>query len=657
MRNGGQTGSELRGGTALGLQDRLRAEFGLAPRVPAGGAEDRRENTPAKESVPSAAQTTAAAEAPPQLESEALQQPDPFADKDKARDWGVPFLSGSTANDHSKPPRLPASTYVGTLIINLLALALPIVILQIYDRILPNEATATLSLMVIGLVGVLVLDTAMKVSRAYVVGWTTAHHEYRLSANAMERILSAPSQQIEGEPTSVHIDRMSAFDAMREYYGGQSRMLLLDMPFAVVFLALMAFIGGFLVAVPVALFVILGSISIVRGRELRRILETRAQHDDRRYDFIIESLNGIETIKTMAMEPQIQRRFERLQKVSAETSHDTILLGNSTQTIGSLLSSLTMVSVVTVGALMVIHDQLTMGALAACTLLSGRTIQPLLKGLGLWTQLQRISVARDRLNELFSLASSRLTTIAPPPQIKGQITLSQVSFRHAPEGGPVLSNVNLHVRPGEIIGLRGGDGSGKSTLLKLICGELQPTSGEVRLDSHVACAADAAWTSTWIAQVPTDAPIFHGTIMDNLTMFGTGDAVEEARHAARLIGLERDIHKLPAGYDTVLSEGISEGLPSGLLQRLVIARALARKPRILLFDEGNSGLDAQSDAMLREGLATLKGKTTVILVTLRPSLLRIADRVYSLLDRQLYDVSGEYGEAPAEPQTASQETA
>ena len=552
-------------------------------------------------------------------------------------------------HDHTAAPRLPRAIYVSSFFINFLALALPLVILQVYDRILPNQATETLTILVLGLVGVLILDTAMKIARAYMVGWVTARHEYSVSNEAVSRILNTPSAKMESDAPSVHLDRINALDAMREFYGGQSRLLLLDLPFVFVFLGLMGLIGGYIVIVPIVLFLVLGAVSIIRGSVLRQVLETRAQHDDRRYDFIIESLVGVETVKALAMEPQIQRRFERLQKIGASASHDTILLGNEVQIIGVLFSNMAMICVVTVGAFMVIHGQLTMGTLAACTLLSGRTIQPLLKGLGLWTQLQRLSVARERIAKLFENRVVDKHAGNAISGLDGAVSLTGVSFSYGPDKPLILKNINLDIAPGEMIGLRGGDGSGKSTLLKLIRGELQPTAGQVRIDHFDPALVERASISDWLAYVPKDASIFRGTILENITMFRSGEAIDNAREAAQMIGLEADIHRLPAGYDMVLSEGITEELPAGLIQRIVIARALARKPKILLFDEGNASLDSRSDALLRQGFEQIMGDTTILLASLRPSMLRMASKVYSVLDGQLYDVTVEYQQTAAVP--------
>ena len=220
---------------------------------------------------------------------------------------------------------------------------------------------------------------------------------------------------------------------------------------------------------------------------------------------------------------------------------------------------------------------------------------------------------------------------------------------HTPPDAPlVLKDVDLVIKPGEMIGLCGGDGSGKSSIAKLIRGEYPPTSGAVMVDGYEPSGEWRSALEEWISYVPQNASIFQGTILENIAMFRSGDAIDAAREAAQLIGLEADIHRLPSGYDMRLNEGITEELPVGIIQRIIIARALARKSRILLFDEGNSALDGASDRLLREGLQKLKGQKTIILVSQRPSLLRIADRVLELADGRLSDFASGQGDQQAQ---------
>ncbi len=550
-------------------------------------------------------------------------------------------------NENIGVPPLGRSVTIGSVVINLLALALPLVILQVYDRVLPNQSYDTLSLLLLGLTGVMILDTFMKLARSYLVGWNAARYEHQLALAAMERVLDAPPHLIENDAPSINVDRMLAIDALRDFYGGQSRLLLLDLPFTALFLLLIAIVGGPIVFVPLALFVVLGAATVICSRSLRSVLETRSAYDDRKYDFIVEVLGGIHTVKSMAMEPQVQRRFERLQKSGIDAAYRTIVLGNSAQSYGNLFANLTMISMVSVGAVFVIKGDLTIGSLACCTLLAGRTIQPLLKGLGLWTQLQSLSISRRRVDELFSLPPVRTDRPASVAECDGRIQIRDLAFGYESEGPALFEGIDLDVEPGEIVGLRGEDGSGKTTFVRLMLGQLAASRGEIRIGGYDVCGPWGDALSEWVAYVPQSTSVFKGTILENITMFRTGDAIDAAREAARLIGLEADIHRLPDGYDTPISEGITEELPAGFMQRIVIARALARRPRVLIFDEAYGALDASSDRQLREAFEQLRGRMTVVVVSLRPSLLRVADRVFELRGGALH-LDPSYGAQPPE---------
>jgi len=446
------------------------------------------------------------------------------------------------------------------------------------------------------------------------------------------------------------MDKLGAVDTIRDFEGGQSRLLMLDLPFVAVFLGLIWIIGGSLVLVPIALFGILVIVTALSGSALRKVLSDRWEFDDRRYSFIVETLNGIPAIKSMAMEPQIQRRYERLLRTGASATFRTIELGGIAQSFGAVFSGVTMVAVVSVGALFVINGAMSMGSLAACTLLSGRTIQPLLKGLSLWTQLQSVDVAREKAASLLDLPAS------PPaanentiPALAGLVELQNVSFRYAPGLPDIIKNVSAKFKPGEMISITGGDNSGKSTLIRLLSGELSPTEGKVLIDGMEVTGPHQRALSNWIAYIPPNPVVFQGTILENLTLFRTGEAIDNARLAARAIGLEEDIHRLPEGYDTRVNQGIAEQLPMGFLQRMTIARSLAMKPQVLLFDEANNTLDAQGDKKVMNALEVLKGGPTIVTVTHRPSLMRLADRRLSVSNGMLTDVPETVPQNPAIP--------
>jgi len=545
-------------------------------------------------------------------------------------------FAGFTANGASplSPPIL-----IGSISINFFALATPLALLQVYDRIIPNQAVETLTIMVLGLVGIMCIDAVFRYSRSCLVIWYAAQLDHALNVTLVDRFLETASQEFEKETPGGYMDKLGALETIRDFEGGQSRLLMLDLPFVGAFLALIWIIGGSLVLVPIALFAVLIVVTAISGSALRKVLSDRWAFDDRRYSFVVETLNGIPAIKSMAMEPQILRRYERLLRTGASATYRTIELGGIAQSFGAVFSGVTMVSVVSVGALLVIDGGLTMGSLAACTLLSGRTIQPLLKGLSLWTQLQSVDVAREKAASLLDLPGAQVRTNANTiPALAGQIDLKNVSFRYGPDLPDVAKHISAQFKAGEMVSITGVDNSGKSTLVRLITGEAHPTEGQVMIDGMEVTGPHQKALASWVAYIPPNPVLFQGTILENLAMFRTGEAIDNARLAARAIGLEEDIHRLPEGYDTRVNQGVAEQLPGGFLQRMTIARALAMKPQVLLFDEANNTLDQKGDQKVLKALQVLKGGPTIIAVTHRPSLMRIADRRFEMNDGALTEI-------------------
>ena len=531
-------------------------------------------------------------------------------------------------------PRPSRGVTAASLTINVLSLALPAVLLQIYDRIIPNTATDTLLILMLGLVAALLIDAVLRVARSNILGWHAAQFEQIAGCRAVERLVSSDIGSFEREAPGVHLDRLTAVDTLRDFLSGQAKILIVDLPFVLLFLGLVAFMGGWLVLVPMAALVLLAGAALLVGRRLKLALESRATLDDRRYSFIIEVLTGINTVKGLAMEAQMQRRYDRLQESSAASTYDATFFSNLAQGLGAGFSNLTMVGVGALGSILVINGQLSIGSLAACTLLAGRSVQPPLRALSLWTQFQNITVARERLQQIFDMEPEAGADAEQAGEIQGEIELRNLTFGY-PDAPPMFCDVNLLIRSGEVIGIRGDTGSGKSTLLMLILNALKPNKGSVRFDGQDIRDLDPHSLRDQIAYLPQSAMLFKGTIMDNLTSFAGPAKINQALEAASLLRLDQAINRLPAGYETRVGEGAFEALPTGLQQGIAMARALAGTPKVVLFDEANSGLDQRSDEILKTAIASLKGKATIILVSHRPSLLALADRQFLLQDSQL----------------------
>jgi ATP-binding cassette, subfamily C, bacterial LapB len=526
--------------------------------------------------------------------------------------------------------------------INVLALALPIFILQIYDRVLPNEATTTLFVLIVGLAIALVFDAALRALRAYIATWNGARFEHIVRYRAVERLLRAPLDHFWRTSPGSYLERLNAVGSMRDFHASQLLLAAIDLPFALLFLALIAYLGSWLILVPLTLLVIFTVLAVAVGRALRTSAITRVEADKRRYDFIIEVLSGIQTVKALALNAAMLRRAESLQEESAFAAQRIMYQSTLAHTLGSLFGQLNMVLLVAFGALLVLDGRMTMGALAACTLLSGRALQPLQTAMGLWTNFQGIRVARTGIAEIMALPSESIDRTATPP-IAGVLELRDLTFRHEAQGPAVINGITLAVRPGEIVGIDGDAGAGKSTLLLLMLGLLRPTSGSVHIDGSDAAKLDPNWLRQHIALLPRNGVVYGGTILDNITNFREGECVNEALYLSYLVGLDDTIKRLPEGFDTRI--GASEVLPAGLRQRIAIVRELVKQPKIILFDDADHALDADSTRRLVDFLRQLGRRCAVVVVSAKPQVMQLAQRRYRLSRGHLLPISPATGKA------------
>jgi ATP-binding cassette, subfamily C, bacterial LapB len=527
-------------------------------------------------------------------------------------------------------PAIIAATFV----INLLSLGLPAVLLQVYDRIIPNSSLDTLMLLVAGLAITFMLDAMLRSARAALAGWAGARYEFRLGSAAVARLLHADQRVADGAAVGVNLDRLAAVDQLRDFYANQGAIVLVDLPFAILFLVLIWLIAGPLVAVPLVALLAFGVSAALVGGRLRDALADRGVIDDRRMSFIIEILSGIHTLKALAMETLMVRRYERLMNSAAQEVYRTARLSGLAQTTGTAFMQVTSFAVAAIGSLLVLSEDLTVGGLSACTMLAGRALQPLLRAMGIWTHFQAIRVAHDRLVSLFDTPLEPGYGGTPLNVSGGAISLAGVAFAYDARR-PVITGVSLDVQSGEVIGITGGNGSGKSTLLQLVSGTLAPDAGSISIDGQPLTGAHRASYADAVGYLPQHCTLFQGTILENLTMFRGRKYFEEALRLAHELGLDEYIARLPNGYDTLIDSSAHDQLPGGVRQRIAIIRALVTRPKIILFDEANTALDHDSDTRLREMLRRLKGHVTILLVSYRPSLLEIADRRYELADGKL----------------------
>lgn len=533
---------------------------------------------------------------------------------------------------------LPADVMAASIAINLLGLALPLAILQVYDRIIPRAAESTLFYLILCVCIVVLLESILRVTRGQVIAWTAMKEAWKNSVDAAARVALAPARVIDQEPATRLLHRFHAIGTISDFQLSAARLVLIDLPFVLIFVAFLFAISPLLAAIPLVLFALFAAVAIVRGRDLNAATAARALLEAKTRDFLHETLGGIVDVKAFAMEQQVLRRFERLQERACGSTYQVLRLSDNAVSLASLASTVTQMATVTAGAVLTISSDITIGALACCTMLSGRVMQPLARLVASWNEIHAVLVAEETARPIYELP--RHHRREPVIEMAGPVgvVFGNVSFTHEGKSQAVLSNASLRIEPGEIIALTGPNGSGRSTVARLALGRLRPQSGEVLIDDVPASLAATGLCGN-LALVDHHVASIRGTVLTNLTMHD-GDDVETALAMARLIGLEDDIHALPRGYDTRLGEAATEAVPPALVQRIAIARTLASRPRLLILDEANLALDYRSDQLLARALRSLKSRMTVIILTNRPSFAAFADRIVAIVDRQFL-LSGE----------------
>lgn len=528
---------------------------------------------------------------------------------------------------------LPADVLAASVAINVLGLALPLAILQVYDRIVPHSATSTLTLLFIGICGALILEAILRIARGHVIAWNAVRLGWKTNVDAARRVATAPAKLVDVHAAARWIQRLQAVATISDFNISLAPLVLIDLVFVVIFLALLVLSSGSLAAVPFTIFLLCGVAAIKRGRDLRKATTGRASAEAKIRDFLIEVLNGIVTVKALGAEQQIQRRFERLSEQAAACTYNVVRLSDDAQSFGSMVSTLTQIGTSTIGAILAVNGQISIGVVACCTMLAARVIQPLLRLVSAWNEIQGVMVAEEIAKPIFDLPTSERpgAQAAACDRLPARLVFDDVWFSHGDGRPPVLSGASLEVEPGAIIAITGRDNIGKSTVARLAAGQLSPETGEVLIDAVPASMAAARKPGSIVVVTHHNATI-RGSVLNNLTLFRDDEQLAAARAAARVIGLEGDISRLPRGYDTRLGEAATETLPAGLLQRIAIARAIAGNPRLLILDEANSSFDYRSDRALGNGLVSLKGKITIVLITNRPSFAAIADRVFTLVN-------------------------
>lgn len=541
-------------------------------------------------------------------------------------------MTATDAIDLPMPPMPWSGIITASLASSVLTLGMPISVLQVYDRVLPNQSMATLGVLTATLLLILILDTALKTFRGHLLSWTAAKYEHQLGCALASALLDARLIHLERDGPGTQSRRLAAIDTLKGFYCGTAATALFDLPLVVISLVLVTLIGGWLVTVPLALMAAFLAIGWLIGNRLHAVLTERNVNDDRRLNFLVELFTGIESVKALVLEEQMRRRYERLIDGADPLAYRAANLTAIVRSLSDIFAQLMVVTVAAFAAWYVIQGKMSLGEMAACTLLCGRTLQPTLQTLGLWSQYQSTRIARKQLASGLSIMPQASGDLRPA--LEGAFELSGIRYLHPKSRTMLFDDLNLRAEPGELIGFRGGDGSGKSSLVQILMGMVTPDQGEITFDGIPLNEIDLRCLRGQIGVVGERATRFNGTLMDNLTLFQGEDIAVDQPELLRLLGIDEAVAKLALGYSTRIHYGATDASES-LMQRVGIARALINRPKILILDEVDGGLDYEGGLRFKELIGHLRGRVTILLITQRPTLLDMADRSLELVSGRL----------------------
>lgn len=520
---------------------------------------------------------------------------------------------------------------IAAFFLQIIGLATPILTQVVIDKALVHQSLSTLNIIAVGMIVVALFEAMMTLARSYIFTHTTSRIDVMLSARLFKHLFSLPLRYFETRRVGDTAARVQALESIRNFLTGAPLITLIDVLFMGVYIVVM-----FIYSVPLT-WVVLGSLpffaimAAVITPMLRSRLDEKFNTGADTQSYLVESVTGAQTVKSFALEPEMQKKWENAVADYTRASYRASILSGNAGAIGQLLQKLADLAILWFGAQFVISGDLTIGGLIAFRMLSGRVSGPVLRLVQSWQDFQQASISVKRLGDIFNSKTEPAfdPTKARLPSIKGDIRFENVRFRYTPDTPEVIRNVSFGIRPGSIVGVVGRSGSGKSTLSKLLQRLYVPEGGKILIDGVDISLTDPAWLRRQVGVVLQENFLFNTSIRDNIAIHKPAATMEEVVRVAQIAGAHEFILGLPEGYDTIIGEH-GEGLSGGQKQRIAIARALIHNPKILIFDEATSALDYESESIIQKNLKLIAEGRTMIIIAHRLSTLRDAHRIMAI---------------------------
>ena len=546
------------------------------------------------------------------------------AEIDTARDWFWGTLK--------KSKRIYQEVILAAIMINVFALVSPLYVMNVYDRVVPNSAWATLWVLSAGIIIVYMFDFLIKGLRAHFLDVAGRKADIKISAQLFEQMLG---MTMTARPASAGVlaSNMREFEGLRDFFTSATMVAMIDLPFTLLFIVIVAVIGGPIALIPLVAVPIVILMGYVLQRPLQKITRESLNESALKNALLFETISGLETIKVQAAEGNVQRRWEELTIKSSGTAVKMRRLSAFALNMSGFIQQIVSVLVVILGVWLITEGHISMGALIACVMLTGRAMAPLTQVAGLLTRMNQSREALRQLDEMMKKPVERPAGkhFIPMPALDGRVDFRDVIFHYPGQSVPALKNISFSVARGERVGIIGAVGSGKTTLERLLLNLYQPESGSVQIDGADVRQIDPGDLRRSVGAVQQSPNLFYGTVRENITM-GHEMAPERAvLRAAELSGVMEFLRDSQHGLDTQVGER-GEALSGGQRQAVAIARALLYDPPILIMDEPTASMDPASENRLLKRLSQICINKTTILITHKGSMLGLVDKLI-LMDR------------------------
>lgn len=516
---------------------------------------------------------------------------------------------------------------IAAAMINCFAIATSLFAMNVYDRVVPNNAIETLWALTVGILIVLLFDFLLKTLRGYFVDAAGKIADITLASRIFEHVMNI---RMSARPKSAgaFANNLREFESLRDFFTSATMTSLVDLPFLILFVGIIWVIGGVVAIVPLLGIPLVIGVGLLLQIPLNNVVRRAFKEASLKHGVLVEAINGLETIKSVGAEGRMQRAWESFVGATAESANRSRLLSAVTVNFAGLVSNLVYVGVIVVGVYEIAAGRMTTGALIACSILAGRAMAPLGHVAAVLTRYHQARTALDTLNGIMGLPVERPAEriFVHRPTIRGAIEFKNVTFSYPGQKLPALADVSFRIAPGERVGLIGRIGSGKSTIEKLVLGLFEPDTGSVLVDGTDIRQIDPADLRRNIGCVPQDVVLFHGSIRENITLGAPFADDAAVLRASVVAGVEDFVARHPAGYDLNVGER-GEALSGGQRQSVAIARALLLDPPILVLDEPTSAMDNGAESRFMQRIARELTDRTVLLVTHRASLLALVERL------------------------------